>query len=323
MHNARTNNLRGVDLEIPTESLVVVTGVSGSGKSSLIMDTLLPAIETHLSGESCHALCDDLEMTDNIRRLSIVNQRPIGRSRRSTPATYTKVMDPLRSLFATTRLAKEKGWTKARFSYNAKEGRCSVCEGRGAIRVEMHFLSDVWVRCEGCRGHRYESRTLQARWRGLSISDALELRISDAIEHFSAHPKIVKPLKALEDVGLGYLRLGQPAHTLSGGEAQRIKLATELVSRGKKTLYVLDEPTTGLHLADIEKLIGVMHRLVDAGGTMIVIEHHPDVIKNADHVIDMGPEGGEAGGQIVAAGTPEEVAMAKTHTSAVLQRILE
>ena len=323
VNNARANNLRGIDLEIPTQALTVVTGVSGSGKSSLIMDTLLPALEFHLKGESCHAPCDGIETPSNIRRLSIVNQRPIGRSRRSTPATYTKVMDSLRTLFATTRVAKEKGWTKARFSYNGKEGRCSVCEGRGAIRVEMHFLSDVWIQCESCRGHRYEPRTLQARWRGLSISDALELRISDAIEHFSAHRKIVKPLQALADVGLGYLRLGQPAHTLSGGEAQRIKLATELVSRGKDTLYVLDEPTTGLHLADIEKLIGVMHRLVDAGGSMIVIEHHPDVIKNADHVIDMGPEGGEAGGMIMASGTPEAVAQAKTHTGAVLQRILE
>jgi excinuclease ABC subunit A len=257
-----------------------------------------------------------------VRKLTVVNQRPISRSLRSTPVSYTKVLDHLRNLYATTRTARENGWTRARFSYNNKEGRCRTCEGLGDIQVEMHFLSDVRIRCEDCRGHRFEPRTLTARWKGLNISDTLALRVDAALEHFSAHKRIVRPLQALQDVGLGYLRLGQPANTLSGGEAQRVKLAAALISRGAGAVYVLDEPTTGLHAADVERLVGVLHRLVDAGATMVVVEHNPDVIKNADFVVDLGPEGGEEGGMIVAQGTPETVAASGTHTGQVLQRIL-
>ncbi len=322
IRGASAHNLKGVDLDLPTGALTVVTGVSGSGKSSLIMDTLVPALTDHLSGLPSHAPCTSLDVPDPVRKLTVVNQRPISRSLRSTPVSYTKVLDHLRTLYATTRTAKENGWTRARFSYNNKEGRCRTCEGLGDIQVEMHFLSDVRIRCEDCRGHRFEPRTLKARWKGLSISDALELRVDAALEHFSSHKRIVRPLQALQDVGLGYLRLGQPANTLSGGEAQRVKLASALVSRGTGAVYVLDEPTTGLHSADVERLVEVLHRLVDAGATMVVVEHNPDVIKNADYVVDLGPEGGEEGGVIVAQGTPEAVAASGTHTGKVLQGLL-
>ncbi len=322
IRGASAHNLKGVDLDLPTGALTVVTGVSGSGKSSLIMDTLVPALTDHLAGLPSHAPCASLGVPDFVRKLTVVNQRPISRSLRSTPVSYTKVLDHLRNLYATTRTARENGWTRSRFSYNNKEGRCRTCEGLGDIQVEMHFLSDVRIRCEDCRGHRFEPRTLTARWKGLSISDALELRVDGALAHFSSHKRIVRPLQALQDVGLGYLRLGQPAKTLSGGEAQRVKLASALISKGAGAVYVLDEPTTGLHSADVERLVEVLHRLVDAGATMVVVEHNPDVIKNADFVVDMGPEGGEEGGTIVAQGTPERVAATGTHTGQVLQSTL-
>jgi len=318
------HNLDGLDVGVPTGVLTVVTGVSGSGKSTLFMDVLVPALRHELKPESAPPACESVAVADpeGLRRLVVVNQRPIGRTPRSTPATYTKVMDPLRQLFASTRMARERGWKPFRFSFNHPEGRCPHCEGRGAVLVEMHFLSDVWVTCEHCRGRRYDASTLAARWRGLTIADVLDLRVSEALEHFGAHRRISSRLRALEDVGLGYLRLGQAATTLSGGEAQRVKLANELHARGKGTVFVLDEPTTGLHFADTERLVAVLQRLVDGGATVIVIEHNPDVVKNADHVVDLGPEGGVGGGRLVASGTPEFVATQPTATGVVLARLL-
>jgi len=316
------NNLKSLKLQIPLENFTVVTGVSGSGKSSLIMDTLVPALSSHKRTDAAPPPCGSAEIPSSYSRLSVVNQKPISRSPRSTLVTMTKVMDPIRALFAKTRVAKERGWTKSRFSFNHKDGRCPACEGRGATLIEMHFLSDVWVQCESCRGRRYAEPILDVRWRGQSIADVLDLRVEEAIEVFSNHNRIRKPLQAVMDVGLGYLRLGQPLNTLSGGEAQRVKLSRELVSKGEGAVYVLDEPTTGLHFADINKLIVVLHRLVDAGGTVIVIEHNPELILNADHVIDMGLEGGLKGGSIVAEGTPEEVALSGTHTGDALNALL-
>ena len=316
------NNLKSVDARIPFEAFTVVTGVSGSGKSSLIMDTLIPALKSHKNPEAAPAPCTHFALPENFQRLSIVDQRPISRTPRSTPVTVCQLFDPIRTLFAKTLVARERGWTKSRFSFNHKLGQCPTCEGRSAIQIEMHFLSDVWVRCETCRGRRYAEPILDARWKGRSIADVLDLRVEEALELFENHRRIRRPLEALRDVGLGYLRLGQPLNTLSGGEAQRVKLSRELVSKGEGAVYVLDEPTTGLHFADIEKLIAVLHRLVDAGGTVIVIEHNAEIIANADHVIDLGPEGGLQGGCIVAEGSPEEVALSQTHTALAIQPIL-
>jgi len=316
------HNLKDLSLNIPLGAFTVITGVSGSGKSSLIMDTLVPALKAHKNPEAPPAPCSKVALPAAYTRLSVVNQRPISRSPRSTSVTVCKIMDPIRTLFAKTLVAKERGWSKSRFSFNHKAGHCPTCEGRSAILIEMHFLSDVWVRCETCRGRRYAEPVLDARWRGRSIADVLDLRVEEALEVFANHRRIRRPLEALRDVGLGYLRLGQPLNTLSGGEAQRVKLSRELVSKGEGAVYVLDEPTTGLHFADIEKLVAVLHRLVDAGGSVIVIEHNPDVIANADHVIDMGPEGGLQGGCIVAEGTPEEVALLGTHTANALRSLL-
>ena len=324
IRGAHLHNLQGVDVDLPTGVFSVVTGVSGSGKSTLIMDVLVTGLRHLLQNESAPPAAESIQVDDpdGLRRVVVVNQQPIGRTPRSTPATYTKVMDALRKLYATTRQAKERGWGPGRFSFNAAAGRCPQCEGRGAVLVEMHFLSDVWVDCELCHGHRYNEATLQVRWRGLNIAEVLELRVSDALNQFRAHRSIAKKLQALSDVGLGYLRLGQPATTLSGGEAQRVKLANELHSRGKGTVFVLDEPTTGLHFADIERLVQVLHRLVEGGATVLVIEHNPDVVKNADHLLDLGPEGGIAGGQVVGTGSPEEVARLDTATGQVLSRLL-
>ncbi|MFN7146535.1 MAG: excinuclease ABC subunit A, partial [Myxococcota bacterium] len=300
IRGATRHNLRGVNVDIPTNTLVATTGVSGSGKSTLIMDLLVGALE----GRDVPA---DVTLPAGEWVYAVVDQSPIGRSPRSTPATYAGVMDPLRALFAATNTAKERGWDISRFSYNTKQGGCSVCGGYGSELVEMHFLSNVWVRCDACAGRRYARETLEVRWKGLSIADVLDLRVDDALEMFAAHRSIARPLQALVDVGLGYLRLGQPATELSGGEAQRVKLACGLSARQKRCIYVLDEPTTGLHLADVEKLVQVFDRLVDAGNTVLVVEHHLDVIRHADHVLDMGPEGGADGGLVVAQGTPEAV----------------
>jgi len=324
VRGARLHNLDGVDVDVPTGVLSVVTGVSGSGKSTLVMDVLVTGLQQQLRAESAPAAAQAITVDDplGLRRLVVVNQQPIGRTPRSTPATYTKVMDALRKLFATTLQARERGWAPGRFSFNAAAGRCPHCEGRGAVLVEMHFLSDVWVTCEHCHGRRYNPATLEVRWRGLNIAEVLGLRVSEALAHFSAHRSIARKLQALHDVGLGYLRLGQPATTLSGGEAQRVKLANELHGRGKGTIFVLDEPTTGLHFADTERLVHVLHRLVDGDATAIVIEHNPDVIKNADHLIDMGPEGGSDGGRVIGSGTPEQVARVDSPTGHVLARLL-
>lgn len=316
------NNLKSVDVRIPLQAFTVVTGVSGSGKSSLIMDTLIPALKSHKNPEAAPPPCSSISLPESYQRLSVVDQRPISRTPRSTAVTVCQILDPIRTLFSRTLVARQRGWTKSRFSFNHKLGQCPTCEGRGAIQIEMHFLSDVWVRCESCHGRRYAEPVLDARWKGRSIADVLDLRVAEALELFENHRRIRRPLEALRDVGLGYLRLGQPLNTLSGGEAQRVKLSRELVSKGEGAVYILDEPTTGLHFADIEKLIAVLHRLVDAGGTVIVIEHNPEIIANADHVIDLGPEGGLQGGCIVAEGSPEEVALRKTHTALAIQPLL-
>jgi excinuclease ABC subunit A len=300
---AEVHNLRGLRAELPLGVLTVLTGVSGSGKSSLLLDHVAPWIQA--TGEL---------------RLVVVGQEPIGRSPRSTPATWTGAWDDIRRLFADTRVSRERGWTAGRFSYNAEGGRCEACEGRGATLIEMHFLSDVWLTCERCGGRRFNRETLDVRWRDHTIADVLDLPIEEAAELFAHQRGIRRKLQALVDVGLGYVRMGQAATTLSGGEAQRMKLAGELVSRTGPTVYLLDEPTTGLHLADVEKLLGVVHALVDQGHTVIVIEHHADVILNADHVLDLGPEGGAGGGQLLYAGPPEGLLEHPTsHTAAALR----
>ena len=294
---ARINNLKGFETPLPRRCLTVVTGVSGSGKSSFVMDTVAPHLELRRKARKAGPA-----------RIVVIDQRPIGRSPRSTPASYCKVMDPIRTLFASLPAAQAMGFTSSRFTYNGASGRCPHCEGRGAVLIEMHFLSDVWITCEHCGGARYSNSTLQVKWNEHTIADVLNLSVSAALELFAHHRAIVRRLQPLEDVGLGYLRLGQPANTLSGGEAQRLKLATELIGRKKEACFLLDEPTTGLHFSDIEKLVGVLHRLVDAGHMIVVIEHHLDLIKNADYIVDLGPEGGLDGGDIVATGTPETIA---------------
>ncbi|MCB9796586.1 MAG: excinuclease ABC subunit UvrA [Alphaproteobacteria bacterium] len=322
LRGAQANNLIGLDVQFPLGTLTVVTGVSGSGKSSLVLDTLVPALNEQLGVVDVPAPCAGLELDEPQSKLVVVNQSPLSTSPRSTPATYTKVMDALRELYAQTPASQVRGFDKGRFSFNSQGGRCPHCEGRGSVLVEMHFLSDVWVTCEHCRGRRFNEATLEIRWQGLSIADALDLRVEEAVQQFRNQRRIAKPLRRLADVGLGYLRLGQPATTLSGGEAQRVKLARELGSRGKGAVYVLDEPTTGLHFADVEKLIHVLHRLVDQGATVIVIEHNTDVILNADHVIDVGPEGGTAGGRVVGEGPPEAIAGMETPTGSILAELL-
>jgi excinuclease ABC subunit A len=318
----RGHNLRCGDVAFPTGAWVAISGVSGSGKSTLVMDTLAPALQAQLGAEIFAAAHQGLTLGEKVDRVVVVDQNPIGRTPRSTPATYTKVLDPLRTLFASIPGAKARGWEPGRFSFNAPGGRCSVCEGRGATLVEMHFLPDVWVTCEACSGKRYDPETLEVRWQGKSIADVLSMRADEALELFTNHRSIKRSLQALVDVGLGYLQLGQPATQLSGGEAQRVKLAAELSSRKGHAVYVLDEPTTGLHLADVAKLVSVLHRLVGDGHTVITIEHHLGMLAQADYVIDLGPEGGHQGGLVVAAGTPEEVAATDTATGVALRREL-
>jgi excinuclease ABC subunit A len=320
MRGCRRNNLKGVSVGIPTAALVVVTGVSGSGKSSLIMDSLRPAVAASLRGDTCEGEGDcEVQLPPGLDRLVVVDGTPIGRSPRSCPATYTRVMDGLRKLFARLPGAQTRGLGPDAFSFNAA-GRCPVCEGRGALQVEMHFLSDVWIPCDACGGRRFHERTLEVRWQGRNIGEILDLGVDEALELFAAHRLIARPLRALSEVGLGYLRLGQPGTALSGGEAQRVKLASELLGPSPGTLYLLDEPTTGLHLADVEKLLAVLGRLVDRGSTVVLIEHNPDLILAADHVIDLGPEGGEAGGRVIASGTPEAITRcASSHTGRAIR----
>jgi excinuclease ABC subunit A len=313
MRGARHNNLRNIDVQFPVGLFTCVTGVSGSGKSSLIAETLFPALAARLHGSmlkpGAFRKIDGLHQFDKVINIT---QDPIGRTPRSNPATYIGVYDDIRNIFALTPEAKARGYSAGRFSFNVRGGRCEACMGHGQKRVEMHFLPDVWIICDACKGTRFNRETLQIKFKGHSISDVLEMDVSESHSLFEAFPAISRLLGTLRDVGLEYIKLGQSATTLSGGEAQRVKLAKELskVSTGR-TLYILDEPTTGLHFADIQKLLDVLHRLTDAGNTVIVIEHNLDVIKTADWIIDLGPEGGSGGGSIVAEGTPEQVAEAK------------
>lgn len=310
IRGATMNNLRDINVRFPLGCFITVTGVSGSGKSSLISETLHPALAMQLHrAQTRPGPHDALLGLEHLDKVINIDQQPIGRTPRSNPATYVKVFDLLRELFASTPEARLRGYTPGRFSFNLKGGRCEACEGNGEIRIDMQFLADVWVRCDVCKGKRYNRETLQVKYKGKTISDVLDMDVQTALEFFESVPRVRRILQTLHDVGLDYIKLGQPATTLSGGEAQRIKLAKELarVATGR-TLYILDEPTTGLHFADVQNLLQVLHRLVDAGNTVIVIEHNLDVIKTADWVIDLGPEGGDGGGQVVAAGTPEQVA---------------
>jgi excinuclease ABC subunit A len=325
VRGARGNNLRGIDVEIPVGLMVCVTGVSGSGKSTLVNDTLLPAAARRLHGggpePAAHDRVDGLEFVDKV---IAVDQSPIGRTPRSNPATYTGLFTPIRELFAETPVARERGYGAGRFSFNVRGGRCEACEGDGVIRVEMHFLPDMYVPCESCGGSRYNRETLEVLYKGRSIAEVLAMTIEQAAAFFASVPLVHRRLQTLIDVGLGYVRLGQSATTLSGGEAQRVKLSQELSRRDTgSTLYVLDEPTTGLHFHDIALLLRVLHALRDAGNTVVVIEHNLDVIKTADWVVDLGPEGGEGGGRLVATGTPEALAgVAESHTGRYLARVL-
>ncbi len=325
IRGAREHNLKDLDLEIPLGLFVCVSGVSGSGKSTLVNEILARALKRRLHRSRQPAGAHrSLEGVEHLDRVVVVDQSPIGRTPRSNPATYTGLFGVVRELFAQTPEARRRGYRPGRFSFNVKGGRCEACRGDGILRIEMHFLPDVYVPCELCRGRRYNRETLEVRYKGKSIADVLEMTVSEALEFFNAIPRLQRRLQLLDDVGLGYIRLGQPATTLSGGEAQRVKLSTELSKRSNgRTLYVLDEPTTGLHLADISKLLLILERLVDSGNTVVVIEHNMDVLKRADYLIDLGPEGGEEGGSIVVTGTPEKVAAAKcSHTGLWLRRIL-
>jgi excinuclease ABC subunit A len=319
------NNLKDVTLELPVGLLTCVTGVSGSGKSTLINDTLYAVVARHLYGSSTepapYASIDGLEHFDKVIS---VDQSPIGRTPRSNPATYTGLFTPIRELFAETPTARERGYEAGRFSFNVKGGRCESCQGDGVLKVEMHFLPDVYVPCDVCHGKRYNRETLEVHYKGRSIAEVLDMTVEEAAGFFSAVPTIARKLQTLLDVGLGYVRLGQSATTLSGGEAQRVKLSLELSKRDTgRTLYILDEPTTGLHFHDIALLLKVLHQLRDAGNTLVVIEHNLDVVKTADWVIDLGPEGGDGGGRIIATGAPEAVAAhPESHTGRYLAPVL-
>ena len=326
LKGACENNLRGVDVAFPLGNLVVVTGVSGSGKSSLVADTLAPVLSNaiyrthHRTGK--HGRVEGLSMVDKV---ITIDQSPIGRTPRSNPATYTGVWDDIRSLLSSTNEAKVRGYSPGRFSFNVRGGRCEACKGDGQIKIEMHFLPDVYVPCEVCKGKRYNRETLQVRYKGKNVADLLEMPVEEALSFFENIPSIRRKFQTLYDVGLGYVKLGQPATTLSGGEAQRVKLASELQKRSTgRTFYILDEPTTGLHFDDVRQLLDVLQRLVDSGNTVLIIEHNLDVIKSADWVVDLGPEGGDRGGEIVVVGTPEDVvACAASHTGRFLKPVLE
>ena len=323
---AAQNNLKNISVEIPLGEFVCVTGVSGSGKSSLINEILYKHLAVELNGAKgragVHKAIKGLEHLDKVIQ---INQSPIGRTPRSNPATYTGVFTDIRELFASTQEAKLRGFTSGRFSFNVKGGRCEACQGDGILKIEMHFLPDVYVPCDVCKGKRYNRETLEIHYKGKTIHDVLEMTVEEGVEFFSAVPKIARKLQTLQDVGLGYIKIGQPATTLSGGEAQRVKLATELSKRATgRTIYILDEPTTGLHIADVHKLIHVLQKLVDAGNTVLVIEHNLDLIKTADYIIDLGPEGGDRGGEIVACGTPEQVAQVESsYTGQYLKRLFD
>ncbi len=323
---ARENNLKNINVDIPLGKFVCVTGVSGSGKSSLVNEVLYKQLAVTLNNSRLKpGAHDDIIGLENIDKIIDIDQSPIGRTPRSNPATYTGVFTDIRNLFAQTQDAKMKGYGSGRFSFNVKGGRCEACEGDGIIKIEMHFLPDIFVPCEVCKGKRYNRETLEIKYKGKSIHDVLEMTVEEAMIFFDSIPKIKRKLETLFEVGLGYIKVGQPATTLSGGEAQRVKLATELSKRGTgKTLYILDEPTTGLHTADVHNLIDVLQKLVDAGNTVVVIEHNLDVIKTADYIIDLGPEGGDRGGMVVATGTPEELIRSrKSYTAKYLKKMLK
>ena len=323
---AKENNLKNLDVKIPLGVFTCVTGVSGSGKSSLINEVLYKNLAKELYGSSEKGgKCKEIQGIENIDKIINIDQSPIGRTPRSNPATYTGVFDFIRDIFASTNEAKLRGYQKGRFSFNVAGGRCEACQGDGVLKIEMHFLPDVYVPCEVCKGKRYNKETLEVKYKGKSISDILEMTVEEALEFFANVPKIKQKIQTLYDVGLGYIKLGQPSTTLSGGEAQRIKLATELSKRPTgKTLYILDEPTTGLHIADVHKLVDILQRLVDTGNTIVVIEHNLDLIKTADYIIDLGPEGGDKGGEIVATGTPEQIIKNdRSYTGKFLKKYLE
>ena len=323
---AQENNLKNINVEFPLGVMTCVTGVSGSGKSSLVNEILYKHLARDLNRARCipgkHKGIEGIGQLDKVIN---IDQSPIGRTPRSNPATYTGVFDQIRDLFASTADAKARGYGKGRFSFNVKGGRCEACSGDGIIKIEMHFLPDVYVPCEVCGGKRYNRETLDVKYKGKNIFDVLDMTVEEALPFFENLPSIRNKIRTLYDVGLSYLKLGHPSTTLSGGEAQRIKLATELSKRSTgKTIYILDEPTTGLHFADVHKLVEILHRLADGGNTVVVIEHNLDVIKTADYIIDIGPEGGDRGGTIVAKGTPEQVAKnKKSYTGEYIKKMLE
>ena len=326
IRGAQQNNLKNVNVKIPLGEFVCVTGVSGSGKSSLINEILYKKLAAELNRAHAHpGRHKEIRGLEHLDKVIQIDQSPIGRTPRSNPATYTGLFNDIRELFASTQDAKMRGFTASRFSFNVKGGRCEACQGDGIIRIEMHFLPDVYVPCDVCKGHRYNRETLEVKYKGKSIYDVLEMTVEEALDFFRDIPKLARKLQTVYDVGLGYVKVGQPATTLSGGEAQRVKLATELSKRSTgRTIYILDEPTTGLHIADVHRLIDVLQRLVDGGNTVVVIEHNLDLIKTADHIIDLGPEGGNRGGTIVAQGTPEQVARVEgSYTGQYLRPLLE
>ena len=324
--NATENNLKNISVKFPLGKFICITGVSGSGKSTLINEVLYKNIAQQLNGATEKpGKCKTIKGLENIDKIINIDQSPIGRTPRSNPATYTGTFDLIRDIFASTNEAKMRGYEKGRFSFNVPGGRCESCSGDGVHRIEMHFLPDVFVPCEVCKGKRYNRETLEVKYKGKSIADVLDMTVEESLEYFANIPRIKNKIQTLYDVGLGYIKLGQPSTTLSGGEAQRVKLATELSKKATgKTLYILDEPTTGLHIADVHRLVDILQRLVDTGNTIIVIEHNLDLIKTADYIIDLGPEGGDAGGEIIAVGTPEQICKNdRSYTGKFLKKYLE
>ena len=325
IRGARENNLKNVDAAIPLGTLTCITGVSGSGKSSLINEVLYKRLAADLNGARTRAGAhEDVEGLEFLDKVINIDQSPIGRTPRSNPATYTGVFGDIREIFAKTQEARARGYGPGRFSFNVRGGRCESCAGDGLLKIEMHFLPDIYVPCDVCKGQRYNRETLEIRYKGKNIHEVLEMTVEEGLSFFENVPRIRKKLQTLYDVGLSYIKLGQPSTTLSGGEAQRVKLATELARRATgRTIYILDEPTTGLHMYDVHKLIDVLQALVSAGNSVVVIEHNLDVIKTADYIIDLGPEGGNRGGTIVAQGTPEQVAaVERSYTGQYLKKIL-
>ncbi len=325
VRGAEENNLRKVDVDFPLGTFTVVTGVSGSGKSSLVNEVLFKRLGAELMRMKVHpGKCAGIDGLEYLDKVVSIDQSPIGRTPRSNPATYTNLFNDIRDLYASTQEAKSRGYGPGRFSFNVRGGRCEACSGDGVLKIEMHFLPDIFVPCEVCKGRRYNRETLEVHYKGKNISEVLGMTVDEALEFFAPLPKLRNRLQTLQDVGLGYVKLGQPSTELSGGEAQRVKLATELSKQATgKTIYILDEPTTGLHTDDVRKLLEVLQRLVDSGNTVVVIEHNLDVIKSADWIIDLGPEGGDGGGNIVCTGTPESVAACKeSYTGQYLKKVL-